>query len=253
MGFRGGALDPNSYTAGGPPSSIRVLGSFDNLEGSEKGEGIGGFYTEYDALFSRYGIGAPANGGGGGGYQNSGGGGGANCVVGGAYTGRGNPIGFAAVWNLEAAGFGGSTSAGGGRGGYAISDIDQNELVVGPANAAWGGDDRKNTGGFGGHPLPFFADRVYFGGGGGAGDQDSGEGGAGGRGGGIVFVQAYGTVTGNGLLKLKVKQDKTRTQQTLPQQVVSLDVELMALEVVEVVDTSTLKTCLRFQHLSQLM
>ena len=114
-GFRGGALDPDSYTAGGTPTSIRVLGSFDNWEGSEKGEGIGGFYTEYDALFSRYGIGAPANAGGGGGYQNSGGGGGCNVVVGGSYTGKGNPQGFAAVWDLESAGFGGSTSSGGGR------------------------------------------------------------------------------------------------------------------------------------------
>lgn len=200
-GFRGGALDPNSLTASGPPTSIRLLGSFNDFEGSEKGEGIGGFYTEYDALFSRYGIGAPANGGGGGGYQNAGGGGGSNVVVGGTYTSKGNPIGYAAVWDLEAAGFGGSTSAGGGRGGYAISDIDQNELVVGPANASWGGDDRKNTGGFGGHPLPFVADRVFAGGGGGAGDQDSDQGGAGGRGGGIVFIQAYGAVTGSGVIE----------------------------------------------------
>ncbi|MCJ8289424.1 MAG: gliding motility-associated C-terminal domain-containing protein [Crocinitomicaceae bacterium] len=199
-GFRGGELDPNSLTAAGPPSSIRRLGSFNDFEGSEKGEGIGGFYTEYDLLFSRYGIGAPANGGGGGGYQNAGGGGGSNVLVGGTYTSKGNPIGYPAVWNLEAAGFGGSTSAGGGRGGYAISDSDQNELVVGPANAAWGGDDRKNTGGFGGHPLPFVADRVFAGGGGGAGDQDSDQGGAGGSGGGIVFIQAYGTVTGSGTI-----------------------------------------------------
>ncbi len=202
-GFRGGALDPNSYTAAGAPTEIRVLGSFDNLEGSEKGEGIGGFYTEYDALFSRYGIGAPANGGGGGGYQNAGGGGGSNVVVGGSYTGKGNPQGYTAVWDLESAGFGGSTSAGGGRGGYAISDVDQNELVVGPANAAWGGDDRKVTGGFGGHELPFVADRLFAGGGGGAGDQDSGEGGAGGRGGGIVVIQVYGTTTGSGTIEAR--------------------------------------------------
>ncbi len=199
-GFRGGALDPNSLTATGPPTDIRRLGSFNDFEGSEKGEGIGGFYAEYIALYSRYGIGAPANGGGGGGYQNAGGGGGSNTLVGGTYTSKGTPTGFPAVWNLEAAGFGGSTSSGGGRGGYAISDIDQNELVVGPANAAWGGDDRKNTGGFGGHPLPFFADRVYAGGGGGAGDQDSDQGGAGGRGGGIVFIQAYGSMSGSGLI-----------------------------------------------------
>lgn len=202
-GFRGGALDPNSYTAGGPPSSIRVLGSFDNLEGSEKGEGIGGFYAEYDALYSRYGIGAPTNGGGGGGYQNSGGGGGCNVVVGGAYTGKGNPQGYSAVWDLEAAGFGGSTSAGGGRGGYAFSEVDQNELTVGPANAAWGGDDRKNTGGFGGHELPFVADRLFAGGGGGAGDQDSGDGGAGGRGGGIVMIQVYGATSGSGVIEAR--------------------------------------------------
>jgi gliding motility-associated-like protein len=199
-GFRGGALDPNSLTAFGAPADIRKLGSFNDFEGSEKGEGVGGFYAEYDALFSRYGIGAPANGGGGGGCQNSGGGGGCNVLVGGTYTSKGTPIGFPAVWNLEAAGFGGSTSAGGGRGGYAISDSDQNELVVGPANAVWGGDDRKNTGGFGGHGLPFVADRVFAGGGGGAGDQDSDQGGAGGAGGGIVFIQAYGAVTGSGVI-----------------------------------------------------
>lgn len=199
-GFRGGALDPGSITASGSPTTVRPLGSFDNLEGSEKGEGVGGFYAEYDALFSRYGIGAPANGGGGGGYQNAGGGGGCNVTVGGTYTAKGTPIGFSAVWDLESPGFGGSTSAGGGRGGYALSESDQNELVLGPANAAWGGDDRKIAGGFGGHGLPFVADRVFAGGGGGAGDQDSDQGGAGGRGGGIVFIQAYGAVTGSGVI-----------------------------------------------------
>ena len=198
-GFRGGALDPSGMAGGGSPTDIRRLGTNTATEGSEKGEGIGGSAAaEYNTLFSRYGIGAPANGGGGGGRQNSGGGGGCNVLVGGTYTAKGNPQGFVATWNLETPAIGGTTSAGGGRGGYALSESDQNELVVGPANALWGGDDRKVTGGFGGHPLPFVADRVFAGGGGGSGDQDSGQGGAGGNGGGLVFIQAYGTVTGSG-------------------------------------------------------
>ena len=105
-GFRGGALDPtNSFSGNTTLPTPRALGTSDSQEGSEKGEGIGGFYAELDPLFSRYGIGAPANGGGGGGYQNTGGGGGSNVVLG-AYTGNGTPQGFAAIWNLEAAGFG---------------------------------------------------------------------------------------------------------------------------------------------------
>ncbi len=201
FGFRGGQLDPNSLTATGDVTQVRHLGSFDNLEGSEKGEGVAGYYTEYDLMFSRYGIGAPATGGGGGGYQNTGGGGGCNVMVGGTYTGQGNPQGYTATWNLEAAGFGGSTSSGGGRGGYAYSNIDMDATVVGPRNNLWGGDGRKTNGGFGGHPLPFVADRVWFGGGGGAGDQDSDEGGAGGRGGGLVFMNLYGPIAGSGTIE----------------------------------------------------
>lgn len=200
-GFRGGALDPDSFTAGGPPTEVRFLGSNNFMEGARKGEGIAGYQTEYAALESEYGIGAPANGGGGGGYQNTGGGGGSNVIVGGTYTGKGNPQGYSAIWDLEQAGFGGSTSAGGGRGGYAYSNNDLDETTIGPRNAAWGGDDRKNNGGFGAHPLPFLADRIWFGGGGGAGDQDSDEGGAGGRGGGIVFMNTYGTITGSGTIE----------------------------------------------------
>lgn len=201
FGFRGGELDPNSLTATGGVAEVRHLGSHDNLEGSEKGEGVAGYHVEYDALFSRYGIGAPATGGGGGGYQNTGGGGGCNVMVGGSYTGKGSPQGFSAVWDLESAGFGGSTSAGGGRGGYAYSSIDRDATVVGPRNNLWGGDGRKTNGGFGGHPLLFVADRVWFGGGGGAGDQDSDEGGAGGRGGGLVFMNLYGPIVGAGTIE----------------------------------------------------
>lgn len=200
-GFRGGELDPASLAATVDPTQVRHLGSNDNLEGSEKGEGIGGYHIEYDAQESRYGIGAIANGGGGGGFQNTGGGGGSNVMVGGTYTGKGNPIGFSAIWDLETVGFGGSTSAGGGRGGYAYSNIDMDATTLGPRDNLWGGDGRKTNGGFGGHPLPFVADRIWFGGGGGAGDQDSDEGGAGGRGGGIVFMFLYGTITGSGTIE----------------------------------------------------
>lgn len=201
-GFRGGELDPDSKTATADVTQVRHLGSNDNLEGSEKGEGIAGYHAEYDAQDSRYGIGAPANGGGGGGYQNTGGGGGCNVMVGGTYTGKGNPQGFPAIWDLETAGFGGSTSSGGGRGGYAFSENDMDANVVGPRDNLWGGDGRKTNGGFGGHPLPFVADRIWFGGGGGAGDQDSGEGGAGGRGGGIVFMNLYGAIVGSGTIEV---------------------------------------------------
>ena len=78
-GFRGGITD---NTSGGPAGSATQKGkpgySTAN-EGSEKGEGIGGSAAnEYTTLYSRYGLGAPANGGGGGNYKNAGGGGGSN-------------------------------------------------------------------------------------------------------------------------------------------------------------------------------
>jgi hypothetical protein len=200
-GFRGGALDPDSFTAGGPPSEVRFLGSNNFLQGSRKGEGIGGYETEYFNLESEYGIGAAANGGGGGGYQNTGGGGGCNVLTATwTYNGKGNPKGYSAIWDLETPLFGGSVSSGGGRGGYAFSSANQDETAMGPRDAQWGGDDRKANGGFGGHPLLFVADRIWFGGGGGAGDQDSDEGGAGGRGGGMVFMDLYGPNAGTGTI-----------------------------------------------------
>ncbi|MBL4861817.1 MAG: gliding motility-associated C-terminal domain-containing protein, partial [Crocinitomicaceae bacterium] len=202
-GFRGGELDPNGNSGQSDVASQRrYLGSSDPIEGSEKGESIFGYHTELDAIYSRYGIGAAANGGGGGGYQNAGGGGGSNIQIGGgAYSGQGNPIGLSAIWNIETAGFGGSISPGGGRGGYALSQNDMDETTVGPNNTAWGRDTRKSNGGWGGHPLTYDATRIFFGGGGGAGDQDSDEGGAGGRGGGIVFITNYGSMIGNGTIE----------------------------------------------------
>lgn len=206
-GFRGGVCD--SQTAGSPPSNAANVGycaSNNANEGAEKGESIGGFYTEYDALYSRYCKSAPANGGGGGGNHNAGGGGGSNIGTG-AYTGKGNPVaGYAAIWNLESASFSTSSSSGGGRGGYSYSTSNQNETTVGPNNTLWSGDYRRNEGGLGGHPLTYTASCIFMGGGGGAGDANSTtlgilQGGSGGRGGGIVFLQLYGSVTGSGTIE----------------------------------------------------
>lgn len=201
-GFRGGVTE--DFTLGAPPGNVNDIGfcaSHVATQGAEKGESIAGFYTEYDAIYSRYCKSAPTNGGGGGGNHNAGGGGGSNVATG-IYTGKGvpNPI-YNTSWNLEGAGFGGSFSSGGGRGGYSGSTIDQNELTIGPNNTAWGGDYRRKEGGLGGHPLTLDATRLFAGGGGGAGDQNNSQGGSGGRGGGIAFVKVYGLVSGPGIIE----------------------------------------------------
>lgn len=201
-GFRGGQTE--DFTLGAPPGNVNDIGfcaSYVSTQGAEKGEGIAGFYTEYDAIYSRYCKSAPANGGGGGGNHNAGGGGGSNVATG-SYTGKGvpNPL-YNTSWNLEAPGFGGSISSGGGRGGYSGSTSDQNELTIGPNNTAWAGDYRRKEGGLGGHPLTLDATRIFAGGGGGAGDQNNSQGGSGGRGGGIAFIKVYGTVSGPGTIE----------------------------------------------------
>jgi len=202
-GFRGGELDPDGLPGNtSNPTEKRFPGTNDSFQGSEKGESIYGYHAEYDGRNTRYGIGAAANGGGGGGYQNCGGGGGSNIsptLTG--FTGKGVPQGAAGPWNLETPAIGGTSSPGGGRGGYAYSNSNQNELTTGPENASWGGDSRKNNGGLGGHPLAYDATRIFFGGGGGAGDQDSDEGGASGNGGGIVYIKSFGTITGSGTIE----------------------------------------------------
>ena len=202
-GFRGGELDPDGLPGNtSNPTEKRFPGTNDSFQGSEKGESIYGYHAEYDGRNTRYGIGAAANGGGGGGYQNCGGGGGSNISPNLAgFTGKGVPQGAAGPWNLETPAIGGTSSPGGGRGGYAYSNSNQNELTTGPENASWGGDSRKNNGGLGGHPLAYDATRIFFGGGGGAGDQDSDEGGAGGNGGGIVYIKSFGTITGSGTIE----------------------------------------------------
>ena len=203
-GFRGGVTD---NTSGGPGATNDVgkPGSFAASEGSEKGEGIGGSATATGELTvnyqSRYGCGAPANGGGGGNYKNSGGGGGSNVGTG-MYNGKGvATAGYTGFWNLEAAGMAITPSSGGGRGGYAGAQSNQDEAIVGPNNAAWSGDSRRKEGGLGGHPLTYDATRVFMGGGGGAGEMDQNQGGSGGTGGGIVFIQSYGSITGTGTIE----------------------------------------------------
>lgn len=201
FGFRGGVVE--DFTTGdGPATDVGHAGYSNAYKGAEKGEGIGGAPdAEYITLYSRYGLGAPANGGGGGNYKNAGGGGGSN-VGSGMYNGKGVPTpGYAAFWNLEQAGMATTPSSGGGRGGYTGAKSDQNEATVGPNNAAWSGDGRRKEGGLGGHPLTYDVTRAFMGGGGGAGEMDNTQGGSGGAGGGIVFLQSYGSITGTGAIE----------------------------------------------------
>lgn len=203
-GFRGGATE--DQTLGSPPGNVNDVGfcaSHVATQGAEKGESIAGFYTEYDAIYSRYCKSAAANGGGGGNNHNAGGGGG--CNVGNValtYTGKGvpNPT-YNVNWNLELAGMGGSISPGGGRGGYSGATVNQNENTVGPNSTPWGGDYRRKEGGLGGHPLTQDNTRLFAGGGGGAGDQNNAQGGNGGRGGGIAYIKVYGSISGNGTVE----------------------------------------------------
>ncbi len=199
-GFRGGALLEN-LAWWGVNNWVSALADY----GSEKGESVVGYQLDYDALGGRYNKGAPANGGGGANAHNAGGGGGANAGATGSWTGLGNPnlsnASWASAWNLEFAGFSGSTSSGGGKGGYTFSASNQNALLVGPDDAAWGGDKRSDQGGRGGRPLNYTTGKIFLGGGGGAGDQNNNIGGVGGAGGGIAYLLAYGDVSGSGQIR----------------------------------------------------
>lgn len=194
-GFRGGVLDPNSNFN---PHYATLL----DVDGAMKGESIAGYQSDYTSFGGMYCMAAPANGGGGGNAHNAGGGGGANGGDPLLWDGLGNPslatANWSQAWNLESAGFATHTSSGGGRGGYSFSQSNQNALTLGPGQAAWGGDNRKIYGGYGGRPMDYSSGKIFFGGGGGAGDQNEGYGGAGGNGGGIVFIQSHGTVSGTG-------------------------------------------------------
>ena len=191
LGFRGGTVDNNTNAA---TTNTIIYASASDADGARKGEGIGGFLAQYGR--------APAgNGGGGGNSHNGGGGGGANGRNGGTWTGQGvfnlSVTGGATAWLLDP-NYSATGSEGGGRGGYSYSSSDQNALTVAPGNNSWGGNQRRQRGGMGGHPLDNDpSNRIFFGGGGGAGDANNGHAGAGGPGGGIVFVLS-GSVTGTG-------------------------------------------------------
>ncbi|MCF8424082.1 MAG: gliding motility-associated C-terminal domain-containing protein [Bacteroidia bacterium] len=195
-GFRGGIKDNASSVFGG-----NKWGAVNRDQGGYKGESIAGDTTIYKNYAGLIGRGSLANGGGGGDAHNSGGGGGANGGVVASYNGNGNPsAGFNTQWNLEAANFATNTSSGGGRGGYSFSNSNQIVTTKAPGNTSWGGDNRRNFGGFGGRPLDYSSGRIYLGGGGGAGDGNENRAGAGGNGGGIVFLVCYGNLSGAGTI-----------------------------------------------------
>jgi len=201
LGFRGGVRENNTT----PPVANKPGYIYnDSFSGAEKGESIAGFQADYDALGGRYGRGAPANGGGGGNAHNAGGGGGANGDSGLIWNGQGNPdnsvAGWTTAWNLDPTLNSGTTSSGGGRGGYTFS-FSNDALTVPPGNAAWTGDYRQERGGLGGHPLTSNPlNRLFFGGGGGAGDGNNNASAYGGSGGGLVFVISN-VVTGTGTVQ----------------------------------------------------
>jgi len=195
-GFRAGALDNDFFWGGGAWAALS------STEGAEKGEGILGNQNDYAAIGGKYCRGAAANAGGGGNTHNSGGGGGANGGNPTAWTGKGNPDisngAWVNIWNLEEPNFATFTSSGGGRGGYSFSNSNQNAATAGPGTSSWGGDQRRNNGGYGGRPLDYSTGKIFMGGGGGSGEQNDGYGGGGGNGGGIVYFLSYGDITGDG-------------------------------------------------------
>lgn len=202
-GFRGGSFENNSH---GPTSNIDAWYSSDDDDGGNKGESIAGYETnEYQSLGVRYCRGAIANGGGGGNSHNAGGGGGANGGVVANWNGMGNPdlsgTNYSTAWNLEGGSFASSTSSGGGRGGYTYASDNRNAMSTAPGNGSWGGNNRRNYGGYGGRPLDYSSGRIFFGGGGGAGDGNNSAASGGANGGGIVILICYGNVTGSGVIE----------------------------------------------------
>lgn len=198
LGFRGGEWhNGTSYNEGTYYSNA-------SSAGAQKGEGIAGSTTDYQAAGYLYARGAVANGGGGGNAHNAGGGGGANGNNGNTWTGQGVMCAGctgSGAWALdeeyiEAGGF--TNSSGGGRGGYSFGSSNKDALTVSPGSASWNGDDRQEVGGMGGRSVSSDGDeKLFLGGGGGAGDSNNGGGGDGGNGGGLVFIIAE-AVKGDG-------------------------------------------------------
>lgn len=208
-GFRGGVIEQSSNI----PGNASTYRSSSASDGGEKGEGIAGFQADYTN--GRYGRGAPANGGGGGNSHNASGGGGANAGVVASWTGKGNPqtpnLSWTTAWELESLGFSLSSSSGGGRGGYSYSENIANPLLRLPGHTDWGGDNRKNCGGFGGRPLDYSTNKLFMGGGGGSGDSNDGTGQGGANGGGMVYLLSGGNVSGTGSITANGSNGTTTT------------------------------------------
>lgn len=201
LGFRGG-LASNNGTFGGT-RHVDVLAGPN--EGGLKGESVAGFTVDLvNNFFGAYAKGAPANGGGGGVSHNAGGGGGANAGLG-NWFGHGviNPS-YTLAYSLEFPNRHTIVSSGGGKGGYTFSSANLNPNSVAPGNTTWGGDARRNQGGFGGRPLDYSTGRIYLGGGGGAGHVNNisatNTGGTGGSGGGIIYILSHGNISGSGVV-----------------------------------------------------
>lgn len=199
-GFRGG--ERNGITTSRLPNVGSFYLSMNAQDGGNRGEGIGGFKSDYAAL-GQYGRGAAANGGGGGNRVAAGGGGGGNGGVAADWIGQGvmaaGVTGAAMAWPLDP-GYQAAQAkaAGGGRGGYSFSDAQKDPTLVGPSDPSWGQDQRRERGGLGGRPVASDAkSRLYLGGGGGSGDDFMNTSGAGGRGGGLVFIDAS-AINGSG-------------------------------------------------------
>ena len=199
LGFRGGNVAGNN---GSLDFNFTWFAGTTHDKGGEKGESVVGDRVDYQLVGGRFAKGAIGNGGGGGSSHNAGGAGGANASNGvNTWTGVGIPDfitgSYATAWALEGLAPG-SESSGGGRGGYAWSSNTNNPLTTGPGNGAWSGDNRNNSGGYGGRDLDYSTGKLFFGGGGGGGHQNDSQGGDGGDGGGMVFISSNGAISGIG-------------------------------------------------------
>jgi MYXO-CTERM domain-containing protein len=201
-GFRGGSQNPNVS------DRLAGVGSYylsnNSQDGGNRGEGIAGSQTDY-ALIGQYGRGAAANGGGGGNRIAAGGGGGGNGGILANWTGQGvfdtGVTGGSLAWPLDPGNAQAlAAKAGGGRGGYTLSDGKLDPTTTAPGAAGWGQDGRRERGGLGGRPLPNDEkSRLFVGGGGGSGDDYKSQSGMGGRGGGLIFIDAA-AVSGTGMI-----------------------------------------------------
>lgn len=200
LGFRGGlaTLQNNIWGAGD-------FASINPTHGGMKGEGIAGYTSDYTPMGGQYGRGAAANAGGGSTSHNSGGGGGANAgdiLNWQDGVGVPNPA-YNTAWGLESPSIANVSASGGGRGGYTFSSNNQNANTTAPGNTAWGADNRRIQGGFGGRPLDYSTNRLFFGGGGGSGELNNSEneGANGGNAGGLIYIKCFGNINGTGKIE----------------------------------------------------